>query len=143
MSTETLDGRTLQDLFPGQTIVLSNGRTVTIRPWSAEKVVREVPARIAGIVATLTPALAGAGGDRTRLLERLQVAIPASIGSIAGFLLDEAGLAEEELRTLRPADLVRIARGIIEQNLDFFVEIEVLRALVADKKLTGLESPMS
>lgn len=131
---------TLQHVFPGTTITFSNGRQATFRPWSAWDILHRVPARIGAITAAVLPAFTGAseGGDAR---SRLPTALVAAAGSCSDLICEESGFVEDDLKALTGADLGKMIYALIEQNLDFFVEVDRIRGLVAGHPLTGPTSP--
>lgn len=132
----------LKSVFPGQTVVLSNGNAVTVRPWSAWDVLHRIPAQVGTIAAAVMPVFRGAADSPELMQARVPSALAAASDTIASIIAHETGLTDADLRLLRGADVIKIARAVIEQNLDFFGEIEGLRKF-ATEELTGHTSPPS
>lgn len=120
---------TLQELFPGTAVVLSNGKTVVILPWSAWKLAHVVPAKVGSLLSVLIPAFREGGSEDVQA--RVLAAVIASAGTLADFLCEEAGLTMEDLRGLLAADLVKIAQAVVEQNMSFFGALVSLRAVLS------------
>lgn len=127
---------TFQDLFPGATVTLSDGRVVTILPWSAWKIAHVVPAKVGSLLSVLLPALRE-GGMEEETRARVMVAMVSSAGTIADFLCEEAGLTMDDLKGLLAEDLVKIARAVVEQNTSFFSAIVSLQKVMNKPIPTG------
>ena len=132
----------LEAVFPGETVTLSTGQAVVIRPWSAGRMRFEILPKIGGLLS----ALRGGGITPEAIMLKLPVLLTQFGGTITDIVLADAGLAEADLYQMTAADFAKLTRTVLEQNRDFFGELDQIRAFIAAElaaKSTGSTSPAS
>lgn len=119
-------GSPLQDVFPGETVVLSDGRSITVTPWGFHALVHEVPALLGGLMAKLAPlqqALRGQGAETI-----LPIVLSRAAAEVADLVAWSCGIEREALDALKASDALKLTRAVVRQNRDFFGELQDLYA---------------
>lgn len=129
---EMIKGSPLAAIFPGKTIALATGKTVTVRKWTAKEIVHEVPAIIGRILGTIR--LNAIGADKTEVIGIMMTAAAPEILNLVAFT---TRLPKEEIENLSADDFVMLTREVLEQNESFFGELAKLVTFATTRVLPG------
>lgn len=142
MNGETAESP-LQDIFPGETVTLRDGRTVVVAPWGFKALMREVPAILGRLMVKLAPlqsALKGALGG-TGIDFVLPVLLEQASDEIVDLAAWSVGFSREDFSALGAADGLKLMNAVFRQNRDFFDELVGLaRNLMAARSVVPASS---
>ncbi len=128
----------LAAVFPGETIALKSGGTVTVTEWSAHALVHEVPALLGRLVSRFIPiaqAAKGKGLDATdTIIADALVGLGPAIWELVAF---STGLPPARMQALRASDFTRLILAIARQNRDFFDQLQLLYEEVGVRALVS------
>ncbi len=139
----------LKSILPGETVVLTSGLTVTIRPWGVRALTTQVPVLLGRLFAKLRP-LADVGQitDPAWLMKELPQRFPDAAQEFIPLVRFTTKLPDEcfeedpppDGRGLWGEDLLMLIEGIFTANRSFFVRLTSLRTRIREE-LSGPPSP--
>lgn len=116
------DAAPLASLFPGETVTLSTGRVLVVRPWGMRALTHEVPTLVGRVLAKIEPVRAslqaGATGD-----DLMPMLLAAAGEDFMGLIAWTIGFTQEEMDALDAADGMRLVRAVFRVNRGFFAEV--------------------
>jgi len=118
--------RVLEEIFPGQAVILASGKTIVVKPWGMRALVQEVPEVLASIAKRVFDSISL---GRTGSEEMISTLLKSAGRELMELVRWTVKLSEEEFDQLSAADGLRLMRAIMKQNEAFFVE---LAGLVGD-----------
>lgn len=138
----------LASIFPGKTIALANGKTVTVRPWGAHAVLHEIPALLGRLMAKLVQFRGLDLASPAWLEENLPALLGAAPDDLEAILVVSTGIPIAWLREPPPPvgkgvtgeELIDLAAAVLQVNAGFFARLQTLRR-DAPAGIPGFGSP--